>query len=64
DVGIYYYRWDGAHFIPHVISHGPPGVGAGCGIQFALADLRGTGRLDVVAPGKDGLQVFFNEGPA
>ncbi len=64
DVGIYYYRWDGARFIPHVISHGPPGVGAGCGIQFALADLRGTGRLDVVAPGKDGLQVFFNEGPA
>jgi hypothetical protein len=29
---------------------------------FALADLRGTGRLDIVAPGKDGLHVFFNEG--
>jgi hypothetical protein len=37
-------------------------VGAGCGIHFALADLRGTGRLDVIAPGKDGLHVFFNEG--
>ena len=28
----------------------------------SLADLRGTGRLDIVAPGKDGLHVFFNEG--
>ena len=28
----------------------------------SLADLRGAGRLDVVAPGKDGLHVFFNEG--
>ncbi len=23
---------------------------------------RGTGRLDIVAPGKDGLYVFYNEG--
>jgi hypothetical protein len=37
-------------------------IGSGCGIHFVLADLRGTGRLDIVAPGKDGLQVFFNEG--
>ena len=27
-----------------------------------MADLRGTGRLDIVAPGKDGLYIFFNEG--
>jgi len=27
-----------------------------------VADLRGTGRLDIVAPGKDGLVVFYNEG--
>jgi hypothetical protein len=37
-------------------------VGAGCGIFFRVADLRGTGRLDIVAPGKDGLYVFYNEG--
>jgi hypothetical protein len=30
--------------------------------MFAVADLRGTGRLDIVAPGKDGLYVFYNEG--
>ena len=45
-----------------IIDYGPPGVGAGCGIHFAMADLRGTGRLDVIAPGKDGLHVYFNEG--
>ena len=37
-------------------------VGDRPGIAFAVADLRGTGRLDIVAPGKDGLYVFYNEG--
>ena len=62
DVGIYYFKWTGEGFAKQVISHGPIGVGAGCGIHFAVADLRGTGRLDIVAPGKDGLHVFYNEG--
>jgi hypothetical protein len=62
DLGIYYFKWDGQSFAKHVIDYGPPGTGAGCGIQFAVVDLRGSGRLDVVAPGKDGLYVFFNEG--
>jgi hypothetical protein len=62
DVGIYYFKWTGEGFAKQVIAYGPEGVGAGCGIHFFLADLRGTGRLDVVAPGKDGLHVFFNEG--
>lgn len=62
DLGIYYFKWNGESFSKQVITYGPQGVGAGCGIQFALADLRGTGRLDVIAPGKDGLHVFYNEG--
>lgn len=62
DLGLYYFKWTGEGFAKQVIDFGPPGVGSGCGIQFALADLRGTGRLDVVAPGKDGLYVFFNDG--
>ena len=62
DLGIYIFKWTGAGFAKQVVAYGPPGVGKGCGIQFALADLRGTGRLDIVAPGKDGLVVFFNEG--
>lgn len=62
DLGIYYFKWNGEGFSKQVITYGPEGVGAGCGIQFCLADLRGTGRLDVIAPGKDGLHVFYNEG--
>ncbi|MBA4387122.1 MAG: hypothetical protein C0404_04015 [Verrucomicrobia bacterium] len=62
DVGIYYFKWNGESFSKQVISYGPIGEGKGCGIHFALADLRGTGRTDLVAPGKDGLYVFFNEG--
>jgi hypothetical protein len=62
DLGIYYFKWTGEGFAKQIIDYGPPGVGAGCGIHFCLADLRGTGRLDVIAPGKDGLHVFYNEG--
>lgn len=64
EIGIYYFKWTGESFAKQVISHGPPGEGVGCGIHFCLADLRGTGRLDLVAPGKDGLYVFYNEGLA
>jgi hypothetical protein len=63
DLGIYYFKWTGEGFSKQVVAHGPLGVGAGVGIHFAVADLRGTGRLDIVAPGKDGLHVFYNEGP-
>ena len=62
DLGIFYYKWNGESFSKQVISYGPFGTGKGCGISFAAADLRGTGRLDIVAPGKDGLYVFWNEG--
>jgi len=62
DLGIYYFKWTGEGFAKQVISYGPLGVGAGCGIHFAIADLNGNGRLDIVAPGKDGLHVFWNEG--
>ena len=43
---------------------GPLGVGHGLGISFAVADLNGNGRLDVIAPGKDGLVIYYNEGDA
>ncbi len=62
DLGVYYFKWNGESFAKQIVDYGPLGVGAGCGIAFAVADLRGTGRLDIVAPGKDGLHVFLNEG--
>ncbi|MBI3946634.1 MAG: VCBS repeat-containing protein [Armatimonadetes bacterium] len=62
DLGVYYYKWTGECFAKQVIEYGPIREATGCGIAFALADLRGTGRLDIVAPGKDGLYVFYNEG--
>jgi hypothetical protein len=61
-VGLYYFKWTGECFVKQVIDWGPTRVGTGCGIHFQLADLRGTGRLDIIAPGKDGLYVFYNEG--
>jgi len=61
-VGIYYFKWNGETFSKQVVDHGLPGYATGCGIQFATADLNGDGRLDLVAPGKDGLWIFFNEG--
>ncbi|OGV86329.1 MAG: hypothetical protein A2340_01275 [Lentisphaerae bacterium RIFOXYB12_FULL_60_10] len=62
DLGIYYFKWTGEGFAKQVIDYGPIGESKGCGIHFTLADLRGTGRLDLVAPGKDGLCVYYNEG--
>lgn len=62
DVGTYYFKWTGEGFAKQIVDYGPARVGKGCGIHFAVADLRGTGRLDIVAPGKDGLYVFYNEG--
>lgn len=61
-VGIYYFKWNGESFSKQVIDYGPARVGTGLGIMFAVADLRGSGRLDIVAPGKDGLYVFLNHG--
>jgi hypothetical protein len=62
DVGIYYFKWNGEAFSKQVIDYGPPGTGKGCGIHFAIADLNGNGRLDLVAPGKDGLYWYENIG--
>lgn len=63
-VGLYYFTWDRAakQFTKHDIAYGPAGAGKGTGIYLATADLRRTGRRDIVVAGKDGLTVFFNEG--
>ncbi|MBW7863810.1 MAG: VCBS repeat-containing protein [Candidatus Hydrogenedens sp.] len=60
--GCYYFKWNGAHFTKQVIAYGPVRESKGLGLQFAVADLTGNGLPDIVAPGKDGLCVFYNEG--
>lgn len=62
-VGTYYFKWTGESFVKQVIDYGPLRVGKGVGIHFDVADLTGNGLPDIIAPGKDGLYVFYNEGP-
>ncbi|MHB1459199.1 MAG: FG-GAP repeat domain-containing protein [Armatimonadota bacterium] len=62
DIGSYYFKWNGEHLCKQVIDYGAQREGKGLGIFFDVADLHGTGRLDIIAPGKDGLYVFYNEG--
>lgn len=62
DYGTYYFKWNGESFSKQVIDYGKPMQTKGIGIYFDVADLHGTGRLDIIAPGKDGLFVFYNEG--
>jgi hypothetical protein len=57
------FKWTGEVFVKQTLASGPPGEGCGVGIHFAVGDLTGDGRPDIVAPGKDGLYVFFNLGP-
>lgn len=60
--GIYYFKWTGESFVKEVIDFGPLGETTGCGIAFAVADLNDDGLPEVIAPGKDGLYLFWNRG--
>jgi hypothetical protein len=60
--GVYYFKWTGEGFAKQVVDYGVGPAGKGCGIYFAVVDLDGDGRPDVVAPGKDGLCVYRNQG--
>ncbi len=61
-VGIYIFKINGGAFDKHVVDVGPVPGHSGVGIHFAIADVDGNGRLDIVAPGKDGLFLFKNLG--
>lgn len=61
-LGIYYYKWNGDSFTKQIISYGLYGEGKGAGIYFAVSDLTGSGRKDIIVAGKDGLCVFYNKG--
>ncbi len=56
------FKWTGESFAKHPVDFGPMGIGKGLGIHFAVGDLTGDGTLDVVAPGKDGLAIYYHQG--
>jgi hypothetical protein len=60
--GIYYYSFDRKTltFTRHTIA--APGENIALGRQYAVTDLDGDGRLDLVAPSRLGLWVFYNRG--
>lgn len=62
--GLYYFKWNGESFTKQVIDFGPVRDGKGAGIDFAVVDLNGDGRPEIVAPGKDGLCIYWNDGPS
>ncbi len=62
--GIYYFKWTGENFVKMPIDFGPIRSGKGCGIFFQVVDIDKDGKLDIVAPGKDGLYLYRNLGVA
>lgn len=60
-LGLYYYKYNRKQQIweKYVIDYGAK---SGTGLQLTAVDLRRTGRLDILAPGKSGLYLFLNEG--
>jgi len=60
DVFVCYYSFVDNTMYRHIIDYGDPKDGAsGMGLYFWLADLTGSGKPDIVAPGKEGLYLFL-----
>lgn len=61
-VGVYVFRIAQGRFEKHTVDFGAVPGASGVGIYFWVEDLDGDGRLDIIAPGKDGLYLFRNLG--
>ncbi len=63
-VGVYYFEINKGKFERVTLDYGPAEKTAGMGLYFWVADVDGNGFKDIVAPGKSGLYLFKNLGPA
>lgn len=63
-VGLYYFKIKDARFERFTVDYGPAESASGAGIYFWVEDIDGNGWKDIVAPGKEGLYLFRNMGPA
>ncbi len=61
-VGLYYYTLLDGRPRGFTIDHGPAGQASGAGIYMWIADVDENGWDDIVAPGKEGLYLFRNQG--
>jgi hypothetical protein len=62
EVFICYYSFRDKGLYRHIIDYGNPNEGhSGVGIYFWLEDISGNGRMDIVAPGKEGLYLFTQD---
>lgn len=62
-LGLYYYKINGGAFERTIIDYGPAGQASGTGIYLWIADIDKNGWPDILAPGKEGLYLFLNQGP-
>lgn len=62
ETGLYYFRWTGENFSKQVIDYGSYGKGKGTGVYFSVSDVNDDGRKDIIVAGKDGLNVYYNQG--
>ena len=63
-LGLYYYEINGGNFVRNTVDYGPAGQASGAGIYLWVEDINGNGWKDIIAPGKEGLYLFRNLGPA
>ncbi len=62
-LGLYYFEINGGNFERVTLDYGPADQASGAGIYFWVEDIDKNGWKDILAPGKEGLHLFRNQGP-
>jgi hypothetical protein len=61
-LGLYYYTMRKGKVLQNVVDRGAPGEASGAGIFMWIVDIDQNGWQDIIAPGKEGLYLFKNQG--